>query len=92
MGKLAACDAFVEVGVPPVERERADARTVGLRQKFRRSAYRLGEIGTQLSDVWTGNFAGWFLLDAVLPNQRCELFAAFEYALELWIGAAVKRD
>src|SRR5262245_41764302 len=47
----ASCDAFIIMCVPAVERERADARTVGLRQELCGGANGLGEIGTQLSEV-----------------------------------------
>ena len=41
-------DAFVVMGVPAVERERADARAVGLRQKFCGGAGGFGEIGARV--------------------------------------------
>ena len=46
-------DAFVDMRIPAVERERADARTVGLRQKFRGIAGGLGEIGAHLAGTGT---------------------------------------
>src|SRR6516164_11491311 len=41
----ASCDAFVIMRVPTTKSERADARTVGLRQELRGGANGLGEIG-----------------------------------------------
>ena len=41
-------DALVVVGVPAVERECADARSVRLSEEFRRRAGRIGEIAAHL--------------------------------------------
>ena len=48
-GEAAVGSAFGGVGVPAVEGERADARTIGARQEPRRGARRFGEIGAHLS-------------------------------------------
>ena len=44
----AAVGALVDVRVPAVEGERADARAVGAREEFRRGAGRVGEEGAHL--------------------------------------------
>src|SRR5262249_53554632 len=86
----AGCNAFIVMRVPTVERERADARTVGLRQKLRGGSYGVGEIGTQLSEVGAGNLAGGPLLHAAgRPNTR-EPRAAFKDAREIGVGVPIE--
>src|SRR6185312_4738663 len=46
--KAAALRTFVDMRVPAIEGQRADARPVGTREELRRRARRLGEIGAYL--------------------------------------------
>ncbi len=79
-------NAFVEMRIPAIERQRADTRPVGLRQKFCSRAGGLGEIGAHLRGSGTSRFlrhvAG--LLDRGHPG------VVFQHAGELHIGVAVE--
>src|SRR5262245_51044783 len=86
----ASRDAFIVMCVPTVERERADARTVGLRQELRGGTNGLGEIGTQLREVGAGNLADRLLVHAAGRRNCGELRAAFKDAREVDIGVPIK--
>src|ERR1700724_3991453 len=51
VGKPALDDALVDVGVPAVKGERADPRTLRLREEFGRGAGRVGKVGANLGDA-----------------------------------------
>src|SRR5262249_2652650 len=86
----ASCDAFIIMCVPAVERERADARTVGLCQELCGGANGLGEIGTQLSEVGASNLANRLLLHAAGRSNCRELGAAFNDAREVDISVPIE--
>ncbi len=86
----ASRDAFIVMCVPTVERERADARTVGLRQELRGGTNGLGEIGTQLREVGAGSLAERLLIHAAGRRNCRELRAAFKDAREVDIGVPIK--
>src|SRR5215471_19788437 len=83
-------DAFIVVRVPTAKRERADARTVGLRQELCGGADGVGEIGTQLSEVGAGSLADRPLLHAAGRRNRRELRAAFQHAREVDVGVPIE--
>ena len=79
-------DAFVVMGVPTVEGERADARPVGLRQKFCRGAGRFGEISAHLSGAGPARL----LTHTADLLDRRQLGIVFEHGREFGIGMAIK--
>ena len=79
------------MGVPAVEGERADARTVGARQEFRRGAGGLLEIGAHRSDGAARLRIGRRLLvHAAGARDRGEPHALLEHARQRRIGVAIE--
>src|SRR6202030_516806 len=86
-------DALVDVGVPAVKGERADPRTLRLREEFGRSAGRVGKVGANLGDA--AALDHWALVTRLavhVPNlrDRREPDALLEQARKRWIGMAVE--
>ena len=82
--------AFVGMGVPAVEGERADARAIRPRQELRRGARGFGEIGAHLRGAGRRRRA---LLLASMPPARAivgKSHALLEHARERRIGVAVE--
>src|SRR5262249_61065210 len=68
--------------VPTTKGERADARTVGLRQELCGGANGLGEVGPQLREVGGDNLANRRLPHTASRRNCRELWAAFKDAGE----------
>src|SRR5262245_15258024 len=84
---------LVIVGVPAVERERADTRTVWVRQELRRCAGSFGEIGAHLVDVADLNDGTHFARLAIRQPRRRErrqANALFQHARERRIGVTIE--
>src|SRR5208282_4216739 len=82
-------DTLVVVGVPAVERERANAWSIRLRQEFCGSAGRFGKIG--LRRPRTAGLLRHVLLSRV-PGMldRCQLDVVRERGREFFIGMLIK--
>jgi hypothetical protein len=76
------------MGVPAVERERADARPVRLRQKFRGIAGSLGKIGAHLCGTRAALFLAHPHIAGLLDSGQFGI--VFEHARKLCIGMAVE--
>ena len=79
-------DALVEVRIPTVERERADARPVRLRQKFGGGARRFGEISAYLPGIRYPRL----LRHRVRQFNGRKIGIVFERACEFGIGMPVE--
>jgi len=81
-------DAFIDMRVPAVERKRADARTIRLRQKSRGIAGGVREIGAHLRRPWTAGFLAYAHIARLFDGRQLGII--FQHACELGIGMAIE--